>query len=284
MVEIGKVGTLEVARIGPYGVYLDGEEHGEVLLLRAGAQKQVEIGEQLKVFIYIDSDDTLVASAIHPTIEVGQCAALKVVSLTDHGAFLDWGLNADLFVPRSEQMGDMGIGSLCVVMAMLDESSHRMIASAKLYQYLADEADGVFKAGQSVDLLVCQRTDLGYKAVVDGTHLGMIFHNEIFTDICVGDKREGFIKAIREDGKIDLLLQKSGAAGRGDLETRILEFLKVNGGISELTDKSPPEKIYAAFGVSKKAYKKALGGLYRSRLIVVSKEKIELIASNTSSG
>lgn len=169
MIEIGKVSTLEVARIGPYGIYLDGGDHGEVLLLRSGAPKKSEIGERLEVFVYIDSDDTLVASAIRPKIEAGQCAALKVLSLTDHGAFLDWGLSADLFVPRSEQMGDMGIGSLCVVMAMLDDSSRRMIASAKLYQYLADEDDGDFTTGQSVELLICQRTDLGYKAVVAAT-------------------------------------------------------------------------------------------------------------------
>jgi len=281
MVEIGKVNTLKVARIGPYGTYLDGGEHGEILLLRAGAAKNSEIDDQLDAFIYIDSDDTLVASAIHPKIEAGKCGALKVVSLTDHGAFLDWGLSTDLFVPRSEQMGDMSIGGICVVIAMPDESSHRMIASAKLYQYLADENDGEFTEGQSVELLVCQRTELGYKAVVNGTHLGMIFHNEVFADVQIGDRRDGFIKSIRDDGKIDLSLQKIGAAARDDLETRILEFLKSNGGVTTLTDKSPPREIYSAFGVSKKAYKKALGALYRNRQIVVSKEKVELVGAAT---
>lgn len=279
MIEIGKVNTLEVSRIGPYGIYLDGEGYGEVLLLRAGAPQQAELGDSLDVFVYIDSDDTLVASAVHPLIEVGQCAALKVVSLTDHGAFLNWGLSADLFVPRSEQMGEMSVGSTCVVFAMLDESSHRMIASAKLYHYLDDENDGVFSAGQSVTLLICQRTELGFKALVDGTHLGMLFHNEVFTDVQIGDSCAGYIKTIREDGKLDLSLQKSGIAARGDLENRILDFLKAHQGVSTLTDKSPPEEIYKAFGVSKKVYKKALGALYRSRLIVVSKDKVELAAS-----
>jgi len=278
MIEIGKVNTLKVTRKGPYGTYLDGGEHGEVLLLRAGAPKDNAPGDELVVFIYIDSDDTLVASATVPKIEAGQCAALQVVSLTDHGAFLDWGLNADLFVPRSEQMGDMSIGSKCVVIAMLDESSDRMIASAKLYQHLRDEDDGSFTASQGVDLLVCQRTDLGYKAVINNTHLGMIFHNEVFADVQIGDKRKGYIKAIREDGKIDLALQVTGAAARDDLETRILEFLKSNDGVTTLTDKSPPQVIYNTFGVSKKAYKKALGGLYRNRLIVLGKEKVELVA------
>ncbi len=277
MVEIGKIHTLEVARIGMYGTYLDGGELGEVLLLRAGSPRDNKAGDQLTVFVYIDSDDTLVASSIHPPIEAGKCAALKVVALTDHGAFLDWGLSADLFVPRSEQMGDMAIGSTCVVMAMLDETSHRMMASARLYQYLSDESSGEYKAGQSVQLLICQRTDLGFKAVVDGRHLGMIYHNEVFADIHIGDKRDGFIKAVREDGKIDLALQQTGAAARDDLESQILEYLKANGGESAITDKSPPQEIYKTFGVSKKAYKKALGGLYRNRVVVVSKDKVELV-------
>jgi len=276
MVEIGKVNTLEVARISPYGTYLDGGDWGEVLLLRAGSPKDNKLGDQLTVFAYIDADDTLVASSIQPRIEAGGCAALNVVSLTDHGAFVDWGLSADLFVPRSEQMGDMSVGSICVVIAMLDESNHRMIASAKLYHYLDDENDGVFTTGQSVEILVCHRTDLGYKAVINGTHLGMVFHNEVFSDINIGDQRKGFIKAIREDGKIDLSLQQSGAAARGDLETQILELLRANDGVIELTDKSPPEEIYKTFGVSKKAYKKALGGLYRARTIVVGKDRVKL--------
>jgi predicted RNA-binding protein (virulence factor B family) len=298
MIELGKINSLEVSRIGPYGTYLDGGEAGEVLLLRSRSvespehrrtgsssaqaplsvpRKESKVGDKLTVFVYIDSDDTLVASINQPLVVADECAALKVVALTDHGAFLDWGLSSDLFVPRSEQLGDMSIGSVCVVLAMLDEISQRMIASAKLYHYLPDEDNGTFKPGQKVKLLVCQQTDLGYKAVIAGTHLGMIFQNEVFTDLKIGDVRDGYIKAVREDGKIDLLLQKSGAAARDDLEAQVLAYLKDNNGTSTLTDKSPPQEIYNTFGVSKKAYKKALGGLYRNRLIVLSKDKVELV-------
>jgi len=279
MVEIGKINTLTVIRVGPYGTYLDGGEHGEILLLRSAASGSHEAGDRLQVFIYVDADDTVLASAVHPEIVAGECKALKVVALEDHGAFLDWGLKSDLFVPRSEQMGDMGVGNTCVVIAMLDDSTHRMIASARLYHYLSDESDGQFEAGQPVTLLVCQRTDLGYKAVIDGTHLGVLYGNEVFQDIRIGDKLDGFIKSVREDGKIDLSLRKSGGEARDKLETRILEFLERNDGVSTLTDKSPPQEIYSEFGVSKKAYKKALGGLYRSRKILVSKEKIQLVAA-----
>ena len=279
MVEIGKINTLTVSRIGPYGTYLQGGEHGDILLLRAGASNGHEAGDQLEVFIYIDADDTVLASSVHPAIVAGECKALKVVALEDHGAFLDWGLKSDLFVPRSQQMGDMAVGSTCVVIAMLDDTTHRMIASARLYHYLSDESDGDFEAGQSVALLVCQHTDLGYKAVVDGTHLGMLYSNEVFQEIQIGDQLTGFIKSVREDGKIDLTLQKIGAEARNELEARILEFLEAHDGVSTLTDKSPPQEIYKVFGVSKKAYKKALGGLYRSRQIVVGKDKVQLAAS-----
>lgn len=276
MVELGSINTLQVTRTGPYGTYLDGGELGEVRLLRAGAPADAEPGTELSVFVYVDADDTVVASAEPPKIVAGECNALKVVALTDHGAFLDWGLNSDLFVPRSEQMGDMAVGSISVVLAMVDDDSQRMIASAKLFRYLPDQSDDEFQDGQPVSLLICQRTDLGYKAVVDGTHLGMLYHNEVFSPLGIGDQREGFVKQVRPDGKLDLTLQQAGAAGRDELESKILEHLRQLNGSSELTDKSAPQAIYNTFGVSKKAYKKALGGLYRNRLIVIGKDRIEL--------
>lgn len=280
MVELGSINTLQVTRTGPYCTYLDGGELGEVVLLRAGAPADAEPGTELSVFVYVDTDDTVVASAEPPKIVAGECNALKVVALTDHGAFLDWGLNCDLFVPRSEQMGDMAVGSVSVVLAMVDDDSQRMIASAKLFRYLPDYSDDEFHDGQPVSLMICQRTDLGYKAVVDGTHLGMLFHNEVFSPLSIGDQREGFVKQVRPDGKLDLTLQQAGAAGRDELESKILEHLRQSDGLSELTDKSAPQAIYKTFGVSKKAYKKALGGLYRNRLIVIGKDRIELVTTD----
>lgn len=276
MIDLGKINTLAVSRIGPYGTYLDGENFGEVLLGRAGGKKSHSLGDRLEVFVYMDSDETVVASLVYPLILAGECKALRVVALTDYGAFLEWGLTSDLFVPRSEQMGDMRVGSTCVVVAMIDESSQRMIASARLYDYLDEQGAGVFKPGQAVALLVCQHTDLGYKAVVDGTHLGVLYNNELFRDVHIGDQLSGYVKTVRADGKIDLVLQKPGQGARGELESRIIDYLKSNNGVSSLTDKSPPQDIYNTYGVSKKAYKAAVGGLYRSRLITIGKTQIQL--------
>ncbi len=279
MAEPGQICKLPVARTGARAVFLDGGELGEIMLAQTVA-KRWQVGEQLEVFVYVDEDDTLMASTQLPDVLAGQVASLEVVSLTNNGAFLDWGLRADLFVPRSEQIGDMRIGSKCVVYAMLDEQSDRMIATARLYQHLPDENDGSFEQHQAVTLLVSQQTDLGYKAVIDGTHLGVLYRNEIFTEVQVGDKLQGYIKAPREDGKLDVALQRPGKQKHSGVEATILEHLQANNGESSLTDKSAPQDIYRTFGVSKKAYKQALGALYRARRILISKEKIILVENN----
>jgi len=277
MVELGKMNRLQVGRVGAYDTYLDGEALGEVLLIDKSQANSASAGDQLDVFVYIDVDDTVVATTKRPRALLGECASLTVVNLSKSGAYLDWGLKSDLFVPRSEQLGEMAIGSTCVAHVMLDKTSQRMIASTRLYKYLQDENRGDFKDGQKVELLICQKTDLGYKAVVNGTHLGLLYGNEIFTELKVGDSCDGYIKGIRIDLKIDLKLQKNAKTERSELETRILTHLQSQGGESELTDKSPPEAIYKTYAVSKKAYKNALGGLYRGRLILLGKDKITLV-------
>ena len=280
MIKPGYKNRLRISRVGAYDTYLDGGDAGEVLLLnddKSDSAVEYAPGDELEVFVYIDVDDTLMATTTIPCVTAGQCAAMNVVALTDNGAFLDWGLRADLFVPRSEQLGEMSVGSRCVAYAMLDKTSRRMIASTRLYKYLPDENHADFKPKQRVDLLVCQKTDLGFKAVVNGTHLGVLYNNEVFTDLAVGDACDGYIKALREDRKIDLILQTKGVSARSEVETKILNHLKKKGGESTITDKSPPEEIYKTFGISKKAYKNAIGGLYRNRLILLSKEKITLV-------
>ncbi len=279
MMTLGKMNRLQISRIGAYDTYLDGGDHGEVLLIEETRGVERSMGDELSVFVYLDIDDTLMATTTKPYVLAGECASLQVVSLTDNGAYLEWGLKSDLFVPRSEQLGDMAIGNRCVAYAMVDKTNQRMIASTRLYNHLEDENQGVFKAGEEVALLVCQKTDLGFKAVVNGSHLGLLYSNEIFSDLNVGDSSVGYIKALREDKKIDLILQKIGGEARTELEAVILEHLQQIGGESTLTDKSPPEAIYKTFGVSKKAYKNAIGGLFRSRLILLSKEKISLVRS-----
>ena len=279
MAEPGQICMLRVARIGARSVFLDGGALGEIMLAPT-TDRAMEIGSQLQAFVYVDADGSLMASTRLPRVVAGQVACLQVVALTSSGAFLDWGMHADLFVPRSEQIGDMRIGSQCVVLAMLDEQTSRMIASARLYQYLPDDNDGRFKEHQQVSLLVCQRTELGFKLVVNGTHLGMLYHNEIFTPVRIGDQLQGYIKAARPDGKLDVALQKTGHHKHGEVEEAIIEHLKANKGVSAVTDKSAPEAIYRTFGVSKKTYKQALGALYKARRIVIAKDKISLIDNN----
>jgi len=275
MVELGTMNRLPVVRVGAYDTYLDGGALGEALLIDKSTS--ISVGDHLDVFVYIDIDDTLMATTIRPRALVGECASLTVVNLSNSGAYLDWGLKADLFVPRSEQLGETAIGSTCVALVMLDKASQKMIASTRLYKYLKDENQGDFRAGEKVDLLISQKTDLGYKAVVNGTHLGLLYGNEVFTDLKIGDNCDGYISGLRTDLKIDIKLQKSAKNAKADLEARILENLKENGGESTLTDKSDPKEIYKTYAVSKKAYKNALGGLYRSKLILLTKEKISLL-------
>ena len=276
MAQLGKVNQLSVSRISPYSTFLDGGDLGEVMLLKDSAVSGLEVGDSLSVFVYLDSDETLVGSTRLPSLVEGECGCLTVVAKTDNGVFLDWGLKSDLFLPRSEQMGDSSVGSQCVVVVLLDENNSRMIASSRLYKYLPEVTDGECEALQKVELIISQRTDIGYRAVVNRSHLGMLYHDEIFNTLKVGDVHSGFIKSIREDGKIDLILQRPSNEARSDLESKILDHLKQNNGASHLTDKSPPPEIYQTFGVSKKAYKKAIGALYKNRLITLSKEQIEL--------
>ena len=284
MISLGKMNRLKVSRTGAYDTYLDGGDLGEVMLAKnklaePKSDSDRQIGETLNVFVYIDADETVMATTIRPHVLAEECAVLTVAGLSDSGAYLDWGLTSDLFVPRSEQMGEMAIGSRCVAYAMVDQQSQRMIASTRLYKYLSDENDQNFSSGQQVELLICQQTDLGFKAVIDGSFIGLLYNNQIFTKLRVGDSCTGFIKPERADKKIDLALQKIGVQARSEIELKILDYLKRHDGELTLTDKSPPDAIYKQFGVSKKVYKNALGGLYRNRMIVISKEKVTLAES-----
>ena len=276
MVEIGKTNRLRVVKEVSFGIYLDAGELGEILLPSRYVPRRGRIGDALEVFIYLDSDDAPIATTLRPKTQVGQCAHLRVVAVNRVGAFLDWGLTKDLLVPFNQQRVPMQAGRSYTVYTYVDEQTHRIAASSKLSHYLSETADG-FRPGQSVDLLICARTDLGLKAVIDGTHLGMIFKNDVLQSAKVGRRLQGYIKAIRPDGKIDLTLQASGQKGRDELCTRILNHLKAAGGESSLTDKSAPEAIYKQFGVSKANYKKALGRLYKERAISLNKAKITLL-------
>lgn len=278
MAELGKKSRLRVVKTVPFGVYLDAGKLGEVLLPNRYVPKGCKPGDQVEVFLYLDSEDVPIATTLTPKARVGECAHLYVVSVNRVGAFLDWGLAKDLLVPFAEQRVPMQEGRAYTVYLYLDKLTQRITASSKLSKYLSEEADG-FEPGQQVDLLICTRSDLGLKAVIDGSHLGMIFKDDVLEGARVGQRVKGYIKAIRPDGKIDLSLQPLGQAGRDELSERILAHLKTQGGRSKLTDKSSPEAIYKQFGVSKANYKKALGRLYKERKITLDKEAISLVES-----
>jgi hypothetical protein len=276
MVEIGKMNNLQVVKSLDHGIYLDGGDLGEILMPSRYVPESCEVGDSLEVFIYLDSADLLLATTETPYVMVGECAYLKVVDVNQAGAFMDWGLPKDLLVPYGEQISPLKIGQSYTVLAYLDENTNRIAATQKLDSHLSEEAQ-YFKPGQAVDILIFGKTELGYKAVVNNTHIGLIYKNEVFQTLTHGEKLKGFIKAIREDRKIDLCLQLPGKDAREDLKTRILDHLQKNDGESNLTDKSSPEDIYQCFAVSKKNYKKAIGTLYKKRLIRIEEDKIKLV-------
>lgn len=274
---IGHYNRLRVIREVEFGVYLDGVDLVDILLPRRYVPENCKIGDELDVFVYVDSEDRLVATTEKPKVLVGECASLKVLAVNEIGAFLDWGLPKDLLVPYSEQFKRMEVGKYYTVYVYCDEETGRIAASSKLGKYL-QETPGDFLPEQAVNLLVSARTELGYKAVVDNRCLGMIFHSDLLQPLQLGQKIKGFVKAIRKDGKIDLCLHLQNQAARDELAEKILKFLQENNGVSTLTDKSTPEDIYRQYRVSKASYKRSIGNLYRQNKIVIEPERIRLVA------
>lgn len=266
MAEIGKMNTLPVLRTSDFGLFLDGGELGDILLPRRYVPDNLNPGDTVEVFVLLDSEDRLTATTLKPYAMVDEFAHLRVVSVTGIGAFLDWGMPKDLLVPFREQKIKMREGESYMVRIYLDRTSGRLAASAKLDKFL-DKTAPAYETGEQVDLLVCAKTDLGYKAIVNGSHWGVIFHNEVFKPLSRGQKVAGFIKQVREDGKIDLCLHKPGYEKVTELTDVILDHIKKQGGFMPITDKNSAEEIHALFGVSKKTYKKAIGALYKKRLI-----------------
>ncbi len=276
MVEIGKMNTLQVLRSTDFGLFLDGGKLGDVLLPNRYVSNPWKPGDSVEAFIMLDSEDRLTATTQKPYAMVDEFANLRVVSVTGIGAFLDWGMPKDLLVPFREQKIKMREGQSYMVRIYLDHASGRLAASSKLDKFL-DKTDATYEAGEKVDLLICAKTDLGYKAIINGTHWGVIFHNEAFRPLERGQNIEGFIKQVREDGKIDLCLQKPGYEKVTELTDVILNHIKQQGGFMPVTGKSSPEEIYELFGVSKKTYKQAIGALYKKRLIEFTDTGTKLI-------
>lgn len=276
MASIGEYNRLAVVKLVDFGAYLDGHELGEILLPKRYLNSGTKVGHFVDVFLYADSSDLLIATTERPLATVGQSAYLKVISQTRAGTYLDWGLMKDLLIPFNEQAYPMVEGRSYVVYIYLDTSTNRIAASTKLHHHLSENGS-YFKAEQEVDLMIATNTDLGYKAVINNSHLGVLYKNEVFQPLRFGQKLRGYIKAIREDGRIDLALQLSAANVRDELEVKILELLKEQGGTSTITDKSPPDVIYATYKSSKANYKRALGRLYKKKLITIDKTLITLL-------
>lgn len=280
MAELGHFNKLRIVKRVDFGAFLDGGEYGEILLPRKYVTDSMQVGDEIDVFLYNDSEDRIIATTQRPKAQVGDCAYLKVVGTSKFGAFLDWGLPKDLLVPFSEQQKPMQKGYSYTVFIFVDTETDRIAASTRLEQWLSLEASH-FKPRQPVELLIYSKSDLGFKAVVDGTHLGQLYANETFTPLHYGERIAGYVKQIRDDGRIDLMLQLPSAQGRDALSEAIVEYLQQNDGVSSLTDKSPPDSIYQTFGVSKASYKKALGQLYKQRRIMIEKHQITLLLENT---
>lgn len=277
MALIGRFNSLQVVKHTDFGLYLDGGADGEILLPRRYVPKDEpsEVGDWLNVFLYLDSDDRPIATTLRPKAQVGQFASLKVVQINRIGLFLDWGLPKDLLLPHSEEKRPLQVGDYCVVYLYLDERTRRITATARLDRYL-DRTPARYQAGQEVDLLVVEPTPLGFKAIIDGQHWGLIHKNEAFKFLRGGMREQGYIKEMRADGRISLSLQPVGQEARDTLSEQILARLREQDGVLALSDKSPPEQISRLFGVSKGNFKKAIGGLYKQGLIEIHDDRIQL--------
>jgi predicted RNA-binding protein (virulence factor B family) len=276
MIFIGRKNRMRVVKAIDFGVYLDGGEAGEILLPAREVSAGCNPGDWLHVFVYRDSEDRLIATRQTPKAMVGEAAYLKVRQQTDVGTFMDWGLGKDLLVPYSEQARPMNPGRSYVVYLFLDQKSQRIAASTKLSRHLSEDGRG-FESGQKVKLMIASRSSLGYKAVINNSHLGLIFMTDVFQPLKFGQQLTGYIKAVRADGKIDLVLQPAPEQTCDRLETQILDHLRRHRGVSKITDKSPPELIYKTFSTSKANFKRALGRLYKKRQVRIEKHQVTLI-------
>ena len=275
MLNIGKINKLNIVKKQGADVYLDSGASGKVLLADKKLSATCQVGDTLEVFVYVDSEGHLAATTKIPLAQVDEIAWLKVVSLNYVGAFLDWGLPKDLLVPFSEQHHEMEVGRSYLVKVFLDDKN-RIAATTKIDRFISDEAVD-FEDGQKVSLIIAEKTELGFKAIVNNTHWGLLYQNELFQPLRKGQKLDGYIKKIRDDQKIDLSLHHPGYGKVVSLTDNILIKLKENDGVLMLSDKSPPEAIYAAFGVSKKVFKQAIGALYKKKLISLDKNGIRLV-------
>jgi len=274
MIKVGHFNNLQVVKEVAFGVYLDGGNWGEILLPNKFLPKDTQINDRVEVFIYFDSEDKIIATTQRPRAQLGGFAFLKVIDVNPVGAFLDWGLDKDLLVPKPEQHQPMEQGKSYIVYLKLDNKD-RIVASSKI-EYFLDKSEPDFKSGDEVNLLIANTTHLGCKVIINDSHWGLIHSSEIFKNVHYGQRMKGFIKNIREDGKIDVVLRKMGQDNIHDLAQRILNELDQKNGFLALHDKSSPLEIQRAFGESKKSFKNAIGQLYKTGKIIIEPDGIRL--------
>jgi hypothetical protein len=281
MLKIGDYNDLKILKNTEYGLFLEANDElleiKEILLPKRYVTEEMKIGETVKVFVALDSEDRIIATTEEPKVKVGGVAVLEVVSVSSVGAFLNWGLSKDLFLPFSEQLWDVQEGDKVVVFVFLDKSN-RITATMRVEKKLKKLANPEdYKTNQKVEIILIDRSELGYKAVVNQTHLGLLYSNEVFKKLAYSQVMDAYVNKIRPDGKIDLLLAQMGHHGADDIGPKIIQLLQDNQGFYALTDKTDPETIYKLFGVSKKKYKIALGGLYKERKIEIKDDGIYLV-------
>lgn len=275
MLQIGKTNNLEITHQVDFGLYLDGGEAGEILLPLRYTTADMKAGNRIDVFIYRDSEDRLIATTEQPYAQVGEFAFLQAKASNNVGVFLDWGLPKDLLVPFREQKVRMQPGRYYTVYIYLDDETQRIVASAKLHKFL-DNKIPKFKIGDEVKARIYQETELGYKVIVNDLFSGLIYHNQIYCNVNIGELHYATVHNVRHDGKIDLILGKKQRNRINDLADDILDYIEECGGRITLTDKSSPEEIHATFQCSKKDYKKALGTLFKAKQIIIENDNIHL--------
>ena len=272
--KLGDFNRLRIVKKVDFGLYLEAGVEGEILLPQRYVPEQYAIGDELDVFVYLDNEERPVATTEPPLAKVGDFAYLEVAWVNQYGAFLKWGPMKDLFCPFREQKKRMEVGRSYIVHVHVDEESYRVMASAKVDRYLQP---GDYAPGQEVNILVWQKTDLGFKVIINNQSQGLIYEDQIFQPVHTGDRLKAYIHAVREDGKIDLTLQPTGRQLALDFSATLLQYLKEHGGVCDLGDKSDAEEIKQRFQVSKKTFKKGIGDLYRQRLISVEPTAIRLL-------
>lgn len=275
-IKLGDYNELKVVKTVDFGIYLDGGDEGEILMPSRYVPKGIRPGDVIECFLYLDQDERLVATTEEPLARVGEFACLEVAWVNEYGAFLNWGLMKDLFCPFREQKMRMVKGNNYVVYVHIDEESYRIVASAKVEHFLCKDKPN-YKHGEEVDLLVWQKTELGFKVIIDNKYAGLVYENQVFRHMQTGDRLKGYIANIRPDGKIDVTVQPTGRRQTLDFSEQLLQYLKSHDGICELGDKSDAEEIKMRFQVSKKVYKRAIGDLYKRHLIAITENGIKLV-------